>query len=601
MQPASSRDEIFEAGRSIHEAFAKYNDNFRRITRRAKQRFEKRDWPGAERDLGERIELYSKSVERTVAALSRQLGTPAIDREVWHAVKQLFGDRVGGIADGAFCKTYFNSVSRRLFHTVGTDAQTEFLDIRFNLRDAQRHALAHRSYLTWGSVAAALSQLLQDFALDTDYVDVARDEARIADELAKYAQRLPGPSEVLRLDFLPTVFYQSTGAYLIGQAFWANHSAPLVIALTHSEAGIEVERILMEVDDISILFGFTRSYFFVDLEPVEGAVYFINSILPHKPIDELYTVLGRVRQGKTERYRHFTSHLTNCQDHFIQAEGDRGLVMTVFTLPSYDLVFKVIRDRFGPPKNSTRDEVIAKYQLVFKHDRAGRLIDTQEFTHIGFPLEKFDQSVIDELLSEAAESTRIDGDQLVIKHLYAERRLKPLNLFLRECPEKEGYAAVIDYGLAIKELAQANVFPGDLLLKNFGMTRHGRVIFYDYDELCLITDCNFREVPESTHDEDEMRPEPWFYVHSNDIFPEEFMRFLAMGPRYREVFLQHHADLLTVEYWQQQKERHAKLASLERTHYRTGPGSRPPRAHAQGSAGAVPRRVGERDKKRSPL
>lgn len=575
----------FEAGKGIHEAFSKYNDNFGRITRRAKDRFETRDWRGAEKDFVERIELYTKSVDRTIAALTRHLNAPGDKKAHWAEVKRSFGDRVSGIADGAFCKTYFNSVSRRLFHTVGTDPQTEFLDIRFNVRDAQRYAIDHKSFLIWGALEPVLHQLLQHFSFDADYADLARDEARIANVLVTHGATNANGAELLRLDFLPAVFYQSTGAYLIGQAFWPNYSAPLVIEFRHPAEGIEVGQILMDVDDISILFGFTRSYFFADLEPVEGAIHFIHSLLPHKPIDELYTVLGRVRQGKTERYRQFTSHLANCQDRFVHAPGDRGLVMVVFTLPSYDLVFKVIRDRFGFPKTSTRDEVMAKYQLVFKHDRAGRLIDTQEFTHIGFPLDKFEPAVIEELLQEAGESARVDSDQLVIKHLYVERRLQPLNLFLRDCHRDAGNLAVIDYGNALKDLAQTNVFPGDLLLKNFGVTRHGRVIFYDYDELCLVTDCAFREMPQARYDEDELRQEAWFYVHNNDIFPAEFLRFLAMDEGYRRVFLAEHAELLTVDYWRMVKDRHLLSGALERAGgFKAGPGSRQPRhAHQRQS------------------
>ena len=577
------RQDVFDAGKGIHEAFVKYNDNFGRITRRASDRFEIRDWRGAERDFVERLELYTKSVERSVAALKRQFEREELDRAVWARIKQAFGERVSGIADGAFCKTFFNSVSRRLFQTVGADPQTEFIDVRFNVREAQRYASDHRSYMIWGEPGRVLHQIFEDFAFSADYIDRARDERRVAEALANYGREHAGGDELLRLDFLPAVFYQSTGAYLIGQAIWRESSAPLVVEFRHPEEGIEVGQVMMDVDSISILFGFTRSYFFVDLEPVEGAIFFIHSLLPHKPIDELYTVLGRVRQGKTERYRQFTTHLATCQDRFVHAAGDRGLVMICFTLPSYDLVFKVIRDKFGYPKTSNRAEVMEKYQLVFKHDRAGRLLDTQEFTHIGFPLAKFEQAVVDELMGEANETARIEGDQIVIKHLYVERRLHPLNLFLRECSREAGRAAVIDYGNAIRDLAQSNVFPGDLLLKNFGVTRHGRVIFYDYDELCLVTDCNFREVPESRFEEDEMRQETWYHVNENDVFPEEFMRFLAMDQDYRDAFLAVHADLLTVEFWRTTQERHLLGAALERAGgYRTGPGSRPGRVNRRG-------------------
>ena len=566
MPATTSRAPLFEAGRLVREAFVKYNDNFGRITRRAKQRFEARDWHGAERDFGERIELYTKSVDRAVAALTRLLGQEAQEHAKWRELKAIFGERVDGIPDGAFSKTFFNSVSRRILHTVGTDPDAEFVDVRFNLHDARRHAVECRSYINWGSVTESLRLLLADCSFDVPYANLGRDVGRIEAELTAYVATLDtAPGAILRFDFLPAVFYQSNKAYLIGKAFWRQHEAPLVIALGHHESGVVVDSIMMSVDDISILFGFTRSYFFVDLEPVEGAVFFIHSLLPGKPIDELYTVLGRLRQGKTERYQIFSTHLASCEDRFITAPGDRGLVMIVFTLPSYDLVFKIIRDRFGFPKNTSRHEVMSKYEVVLMHDRAGRLIDTQEFSDIEFPLDKFEQEVVDELLAEAGETTRIDNGQLILRHLYMERRLRPLNLYLRESPREAAEAAVIDYGQALKDLARANIFPGDLLIKNFGVTRHGRVIFYDYDELCLVTECNFREVPESRFDEDEFRPRPWFHVNSNDVFPEEFLKFLAIEPSLREVFTAHHADLLTVEFWRNLQQVHRQSQSKERS------------------------------------
>ncbi len=563
--PTTPRAPLFDAGRVVREAFVRYNDNFGRITRRAKQRFEARDWRSAELDFGERIELYNKSVDRTVTSLTRLLGADGLDHACLRDLKAIFGERVEGIPDGAFSRTFFNSISRKILRTVGTDPETEFVDERFNILDAQRHAVDCRSYLNWDSATDSVRHLLADCSFDVAYTNLTRDVARIEAELAQYASRLDhDPGAVLRFDFLPAVFYQSHRAYLIGKAIWRTDSAPLVIALRNDDAGVEVDSILTSVDDISIIFGFTHSYFFADLEPVEGAVYFIHSLLPGKPIDELYTVLGRLRQGKTERYQMFSTHLATCADQFVTAPGDRGLVMIVFTLPSYELVFKLIRDRFGFPKNTSRQEVMSKYEFVLMHDRAGRLIDTQEFTDMGFPLEKFTQEVIDELLTEAAESTRIENGQLILRHLYMERRLRPLNLFLREAPRAAAAAAVLDYGQALKDLARANIFPGDLLIKNFGVTRHGRVIFYDYDELCLVTDCNFREVPESPFDEDEFRPRPWFHVNANDVFPEEFMTFLAIEASLREVFMAQHADLLTVTFWRDLQSHHRRFATAER-------------------------------------
>jgi isocitrate dehydrogenase kinase/phosphatase len=278
-------------------------------------------------------------------------------------------------------------------------------------------------------------------------------------------------------------------------------------------------------------------------------VVFLKSIMPRKPVSELFTVLGRARQGKTERYRELMRSLEHTNDRFTHAAGERGLVMVCFTLPSFDVVFKVIRDRFAPPKTVLREEVMAKYRLVFIHDRAGRLVDAQEFRRLRFARARFAPELLEELRHETAHSVHEDGDDLVFDHMYIERRMTPLNLFLRSAPAAEAERAVLDYGQCIRDLAYTNIFPGDLLLKNFGVTRHGRVIFYDYDELCQVTDCNFRDVPAATNDEDEMRGEAWFYVSDNDVFPETFINFLAFSDAQRAALLRMHGEILTASFW----------------------------------------------------
>ena len=297
------------------------------------------------------------------------------------------------------------------------------------------------------------------------------------------------------------------------------------------------------------LFGYARSYFHVDLPVVSAAITLLRSFMPRKSIDELYTVLGRAKQGKTERYFALQRHLDKSIDSFVHAPGDRGLVMLVFTLPSHDLVFKVIRDRFGAPKTSTREDVIDRYQFVFRHDRAGRLVDAQEFKRLRLPRARFMPDLLDELLNEAGESCRIEGEDLIVEHCYIERRLRPLNLFLREADPAAAESAIIDYGNALRDLAASNVFPGDLLLKNFGVTSHGRVIFYDYDEICMVTDCVFRDLPQPSCEEEETSAEPWFHCGPRDVFPEQWLPFLSIPPALCGVFTQHHAELLTAAWW----------------------------------------------------
>jgi isocitrate dehydrogenase kinase/phosphatase len=277
--------------------------------------------------------------------------------------------------------------------------------------------------------------------------------------------------------------------------------------------------------------------------------------MPLKPVAELYIAIGYNKHGKTERYRALYRHLSNSNDKFEIARGAKGMVMTVFTLPSYDVVFKIIKDRFAYPKTSTRDQVMDRYRLVFKHDRVGRMVDAQEFEYLTFQRERFSQELLEELQAVAAQTVTVTDDEVIIKHLYTERRLYPLDLYIKEMGSEKAKAAVIDYGNAIIDLAAANIFPGDLFIKNFGVTRHGRVVFYDYDELTLLTECNFRKMPESRSYDDEVADQPWFAVAENDIFPEEFRRFLWFPGPLREVMEEQHGRLFTPEFWQELQQR----------------------------------------------
>lgn len=543
----------------IYEGFQKYNENFFRITERARRRFEQRDWEGHQQDIIERVELYEKSVRRIVVSLRKNLGPRVIDRKLWHSTRRYFGQRLYNVPDAGFLKTFFNSTTRRIFDTVGTDPEIEFVSSAPDEGFNPLETLTLNRYPYWGSLEKTFKKILEDFSFKVPYRNISADTRIFSQEVQRYYQtHLREHGEFVRFEFIDSAFFQSARAYLIGRTIQLDHINPIVIALKNTSNGIEVDAVLMSEEEVSVVFSYTRSYYFANPHSVIGAVHFLHSILPSKPIDELYTVLGRLRQGKTERYRIFSHHLQNTEDKFVHAEGDKGLVMLVFTLPSYDLVFKIIRDNFGYPKTINREEVQSKYRLVSRHDRAGRLIDTQEFRNLEFPVDRFDKALLDELLSEASETVRVDEDQLIIDHVYIERRVRPMNLYLREVERADANEIILDYGQTIKDLANTNIFPGDLLLKNFGVTRHRRVVFYDYDEVALVTECDFRDIPDSDDDEDLMRSDVWFHVNKNDIFPEEFIKFLSMDAKLRALFLEVHGDLLTADYWNRVKNKHLK-------------------------------------------
>jgi len=345
-------------------------------------------------------------------------------------------------------------------------------------------------------------------------------------------------------------FIRSKAAYLVGRLVFPDAVVPLVFDLRHEGAAVELDAVLLDEDDVSVLFSFTRSFFHVEVDRPYDLVRFLRSIMPRKPTAELYRAIGYHKHGKTEQYRDLLAHLDATTERFTKAPGTAGLVMVVFTMDGYDFVFKVMRDVFGAPKLVTRDRVRDRYRLVFRHDRAGRLIDAQEFEHLRFGRDRFDAPLLEELLSECGRLVRLDGEQVVIEHAYIERRVDPLDLYVRSSELVAATAAVIDFGVAIRDLAVSNIFPGDMLLKNFGVTRHGRVVFYDYDELALLSDCRFRRMPPPMHPDDEMSAEPWFGVDDADIFPEEFRNFLGLPRELRQVFEAHHSDLFDAGYWQ---------------------------------------------------
>ncbi len=546
---------IEDCARHIYEGFLRYNDDFGRITRRAPTNFVSGDWNRARADSVERMELWEKSLARVGRSLGEMLGARVKDRQLWHRIKEYYGSRIESFVDAEFARTYFTSISRRMFETVGVDPLIEFV-LELDPRDTAEVGVDRWVYVNWGSLDQMFERALEDFSFEIPYADRERCIRFVCDETVRLSRRhYRGPDTILRVELMVPVFYQSARAFLVGKMEGEEWTSPFAIVIENIDGQVRVEAVLMSQDDMSILFGFTRSYFFVDLENVAGAVRYLRKLMPDKPIDELYTVLGRIRQGKTERYRDLARRLKRSNDVFCHAPGDKGMVMIVFTLPSHHLVFKVIRDRFGYSKTVTHQQVLDSYRLVSRHDRVGRLIDTQAYRNIELPLDRFSPDLLDELVNGASRTTRVSGDRLVVDLVYMERKLRPLNLYLSEASRVRAEAAVRDYGQAIKELAMTNIFPGDMLLKNFGVTRHGRVIFYDFDEISLMTRCRFRELPAARTEEQELASETWFYVADNDVFPEQFENFLGMSEGLKALFMEHHGDLLSAAYWRDIQQR----------------------------------------------
>ena len=542
-------------------AFELHAERFARITVRARRHFERGDWLAGQRDSARRLDLYGECLDEAIVRLTDRLGALADDRDTWHAIRGAYVQAVAGRGDAELAETFYNSCARRVLKIVGVDPRLEFLGLGdphgpgFDVPQPVG-GVPPDVVQTWprdGELEALFRRVLEGEPLDAPWEDLAGDARRIADRiLAAIDVRRVRAVELAR----PT-FFRGKAAYRVGRLLTDGAPVPLLLAYRNPAGRVIVDAVLTTEDEVSIVFSFARSYFFVGWARPRELVEYLRAIMPRKPVSELYTAIGWHRHGKTELYRSLLRHLVTSDDRFEIAPGQRGMVMCVFMLPGFDVVFKVIRDRFDPPKTVTHAEVRDKYRLVFRHDRAGRLVDAQQFEELEFRRERFAPELLAQLLALAGESVHVQGDTVVLRHLYTERRLRPLDLYLHEATPEAARDAVIEYGQVLRDLAATNIFPGDMLLKNFGVSRHGRLIFYDYDELAPLSECRFRELPHSSDDGDESAGEPWYYVGERDIFPEEFRTFLGLRGELLETFLAHHEALLGVAFWHRMQALHA--------------------------------------------
>jgi len=552
--PSGGGHDVRAAADLLLEVFDAHQSQFRLVTRRAEARFLRRDWRGAQQDAAERLTLYRQFVSWCVQELSRTLGERASDAVFWSALRQAYAAVCGKRPDAELAYSFVNSVVRRAVRAVGPGTGIYFDDHDFRALPSPP-PLGLRRHVAGRDPVGACRALLEALPFSPQYRDIEGDARLLADRIRAELGAVHGGATLEAIELVPAPFYRNKGAYLVGRLMTSRDPVPLILALVHDEEGVRVDAALMTSDEAAIVFSFTRSYFQVELDCPGAMVEFLRTLMPRKPVGELYTSLGYHKHGKTELVRLLLRHITDDDARFEPAEGDPGLVMAVFAMPSLNVVFKVIRDRFGAPKQTTRRQVMEKYHLVFVRDRVGRLADAQEFEGLEFRREAFAPSVLEELRAECASAIEVDGSRVIMRHLYTERRVTPLNLYLKQVDGKGALDAVTDFGQAIKDLAAANIFTGDMLLKNFGVTRHGRVIFYDYDELCLLTECNFRQIPKARYEEDETGAEPWFSVGEHDIFPEEFRRFMSLPGELGEHFNAAHGDLFTVEFWKRMQQR----------------------------------------------
>ncbi|MFO0634851.1 MAG: bifunctional isocitrate dehydrogenase kinase/phosphatase [Nannocystaceae bacterium] len=539
--------------RLVHAGFDSFYAEFHRITREARRWFDVRDWSRVDDLHHERIDLYQRYVVRTLASLRPLTRIHAEDVAVWREAHSRYAQLIRERVDREVAQTFFNAITRKTFRTVGVNAEIEFLDRDLDTAHDDpvpgqiRRVVADEPDALFGLVLQQVRPALQ-------WCDAERDARWLRAEHARHCAEHGRSPHIVAIEVLKPLFFRAREGYVVARIHGPDGTCPLLVPVQPTGAGMVVDGALFTVDAALQVFSSTRAYFFVDVVKPADVVAFLATLMPSLTESELYIAIAHHRHGKTLIHRELVEHLRASDDCFVMAPGIAGLVMTVFTLPSYRNVFKIIRDRFDKP-TATREGILRCYREVFRGRRVGRLADTQEFEYLAFERRRFAPECLAELRAKAGNSVRIEGEQVVVTHLYIEEKMTPLNLYLMQVGLDQAIAAIIDYGAAIKELAGHNVFAGDLLWKNFGVTHHGRLVLYDYDEICPLLDCNFRAIPAPRSWEDEMSDQPYYAVADADVFPAEGAPFLV--PRepaaLREAFLAHHADLFTPEFWRERQ------------------------------------------------
>ncbi len=545
-------EKVERFARTILNGFESFFADFQNVTLAARSRFENADWHGIRRASIQRIDLYKAKTTKVFEYVELIAGDDLRDLDFWREARAGYSELIKGHDNFEIAETFFNSVYCAVFKHRKIRNEYAFVFSPLGDMPPADVSRVYRTYKLDCPMEVLLERILTDYAFSIPYEDIQRDVSNIRAALLDYlAPRFDLTNENVEFQLLEHHFFRNKGAYVVGRILSGGKSMPFILPVLHNEAGaVYVDTILFGSDKVSVLFSFTRSYFLVDASIPSQYVLFLQQLMPAKPISEIYSAMGYNKHGKTYYHRCAFRHMESTTDQFIIAPGIKGMVMTVFTMPSYDFVFKVIKDRFTPPKEMTHEQVKAKYALVKRWDRAGRMADTQEFKNLAFARDRFSDELMEELHKVAPSVIEEHGKALVFRHLYVERRMTPLNLYLRNANDEQVWDVMDEYGNAIKQLAAANIFPGDMLLKNFGVTRHGRVVFYDYDEIVPLTECNFRVIPAPRTEAEEMASKPWYTVAPNDIFPEEFSLFFSGNQRARKVFDQLHSDIYEVSFWQ---------------------------------------------------
>ncbi|MEI8668966.1 bifunctional isocitrate dehydrogenase kinase/phosphatase [Pseudoalteromonas sp. B131b] len=545
--------------RSVFAGFEAMFSQFLNITLGAQSRFEQRQYHSVQSAMRERLQVYEREVKNVSEAVRVIAYAELTCPQTWQLAKNIYGDMVQNHENKPIAHTFFNSTFGAIWDYKKIRTVHLFvLKAKYRSEPRSYESLVSRVSLHNG-FNNAVKTLITNQVFRVPFSNLERDVAILQSTLMQGAkQQCKQVYELINLndgyiEYANSLFFRNKACYLIGRCIAKNgDNMPFAIAILNTDEGLKLDAVMMGADQLSLLFGFARTYFMVDTDKPARYVDYLSVLMPHKQRFELFNAIGFIKHAKTEFYRYKVDTTKNSPANFkyVTAPGTPGMVMLVFTIEGLDYVYKVIKDKFSAPKTATKAQVKEKYNFVKQADRVGRLVDTHEFRYLAFDLSRFSDELLEQMKSQIGSSIVISGKALILKHVYVERKMTPLNLYINQCDNKTLESVMHDYGKAIKELAGANIFPGDMLMKNFGVTRWGRVVFYDFDEICPLTDCNFRDVPHTQNALEELSSNSYFDIAENDIFPSQFKVFFSANDIAFNYFNNEHSNLFLATFWQ---------------------------------------------------
>lgn len=451
----------------ITRVFESYLSEFLVITRRAKQRFEQKDWRGGRRDAAERLSVYEKVLSQMSIQLEGLLGQSAYDRATWISLKPVYAKLIAGQINEDVAETFFNSITRKQLKTLGIDRDVEFFHLEARPQRKELASQVFKRYEYGQPTKELIRKILEDHRFDARYEDLERDIESVANEVDLFLWPITPNNKPYFIEVLQPCFYRNKVAYIVGRIVVGPRMFPLILPLYNDEAGIHVDSVLMQESDANNVFGFAYSYFHVEAEVPSELIFFLRSILPHKPLSELYNAIGFYKHGKTEFYRDLHRFVHVSKKQFVIAPGKEGAVMTVFTLPNYDYVFKVIKDKpcfvrssHTTDKSLNKSEVKFKYRFVCNRDRVGRLVDTQEFENVRFKIKRYSDELLGEFQIAAKENVSLQDGYVIIDHLYLQRKVIPLPIYFHEEEDPNAIKdVVIDFGTSSRTLRRQDCSP----------------------------------------------------------------------------------------------------------------------------------------------